>query len=89
MSLRKINISEKELGLEKEETVYDVALFCIKNDSCSINDIQNYFGINYKRVVNIIDILEKRGIISKLDANNNRMVLIDNAKLDEIFKAIL
>jgi len=68
----------------ENELLYSVVSFMLDNDT-SIYSLREYFGFNFVRIVNIIKILEKLGIISKQDNINSRKVLInDKTKIKEL-----
>ncbi len=70
---------------ESPEVLYEVALFCIEQDGCSINGIINQFNYGFNRASRIVSALESLGIVSGKNGTKGREVLCDAAKLDEIF----
>lgn len=79
------NITSIPIKFSNEnELLYIVASFIIDND-LSVNSIQQYFGLSFIRIFNILKTLEELGIISKYDNENQRKVLItDKEKIKEL-----
>lgn len=66
-----------------EDSLYnDVEEFVSKQDNISISRLQREFKIGYNRAANLIDDLEKNGIISGQNGSKPRDVLIKNEELE-------
>lgn len=75
----------KEAPSEPEELLYQIAEACVSQGVCSINSIQNGFGVGFNRAQRIVQILEERGIVSEKKGTKGREILVDSYKLREIF----
>ncbi|MBR6026932.1 MAG: DNA translocase FtsK 4TM domain-containing protein [Neisseriaceae bacterium] len=69
------NIGNSNNNISSE--LFDQAVQVIlKNRKVSISSLQRHLRIGYNRAANLVDELEKAGIISEPDAGNNRKILI-------------
>lgn len=68
------------------DLIYDIALFCVDNNKCSINMIQNEFQLGFNNAVRKIELLEDLKIISHKVENTPRIILIKDK--DEIKRRI-
>lgn len=78
-------IGGKDAASESDELLYQIALYCIESGMCSINSIQNNFGLGFNRASRIVSILEERGIVSPKNGTKGREILIDSYRLKEMF----
>lgn len=75
----------KEASSESEELLYQIALACVQQGTCSINSIQTGFGLGFNRAQRIVQILEDREIVSPKNGTKGREILVDSYKLREMF----
>lgn len=78
--------SSKESPGEDKSLLYQIALYCIQQDACSINSIQNNFNLGFNRAKNIVNILENMEIVSSKNSTKGREILVDSYRLREIFE---
>ncbi len=71
---------------ESAETLYQIAKFCIEEDNCSINSIQQQFNVGFNRAQRIVTFLEEQGIVSEKNGTKGREILIDLYQLNQIFE---
>ncbi|MDE5855822.1 MAG: DNA translocase FtsK [Anaeroplasmataceae bacterium] len=79
----------RESSAESEDLLYQIALYCIESGMCSINSIQNSFGLGFNRASRIVAILEERGIVSPKNGTKGREILVDSYRLKEMFDDIM
>ncbi|MDE6408163.1 MAG: DNA translocase FtsK [Anaeroplasmataceae bacterium] len=79
----------RESTQESEDLLYQIALYCIESGMCSINSIQNSFGLGFNRASRIVAILEERGIVSPKNGTKGREILVDSYRLKEMFDDIM
>lgn len=87
VSLEELNKIEVSLPIEEqvdEELLYQVALYCIETNMVSINAIQLEFGLRFNAVLEILNELEKRNIVSPKNGIRGRKVLVDIVELKTI-----
>ena len=75
----------KDASGEDDELLFAIAEFCVAGNSCSINAIQNNFGLGFNRAQRIVQLLEERQIVSPKCGTKPREILVDDYKLREIF----
>ena len=75
----------KESAGEDELFLYEVAKYCLENDGCSINSIQNVFNLGFNRASRVVALLEQKGIVGQKKGTKGREVLVDSYELAKIF----
>ena len=75
----------KDASGEDDELLFAIAEFCVAGNACSINAIQNNFGLGFNRAQRIVQLLEDRQIVSPKCGTKPREILVDDYKLREIF----
>ena len=75
----------KENNLNNDELLFAIAEFCVAGNACSINAIQNNFGLGFNRAQRIVQLLEEKQIVSPKCGTKPREILVDDYKLREIF----
>ena len=70
---------------ESPEVLYNVALFCIEQNMCSINSIQQQFQFGFNRANKIVQALEQLGVVSGKNGTKGREVLCQVSDLERIF----
>ncbi len=78
-------LNEKQVSQESEELLYKIALYCIDAKGCSINGIQNTFGLGFNRAQRITNIFEQRGIVAEKQGTKPREILVNKYELAEMF----
>lgn len=71
---------------ESPEMLYNVALYCINNQMCSINSIQQEFNLGFNRANKIVGALEAMNIVSGKNGTKGREVLVTADELDAMFQ---
>ena len=77
--------SAKDASGEDDELLFAIAEFCVAGNACSINAIQNNFGLGFNRAQRIVQLLEDKQIVSPKCGTKPREILVDDYKLREIF----
>ncbi|QLY40269.1 DNA translocase FtsK [Hujiaoplasma nucleasis] len=73
---------------EIDELFKDVANYVVDEGKCSLNKITQEFGIGFNRANNIVNTLEKFGIVSANAGTKPREVLVDYDQLSQIFEGM-
>ena len=71
-----------------DELFKDVATYVVEEGKCSLNRITQSFGIGFNRATQIVNSLEKFGIVSENVGTKPRTVLVEYAELSKIFEGI-
>lgn len=82
-------LNGRESAAESEELLYQIGLYCIESGMCSINSIQNNFGLGFNRASRIVAILEERNIVSPKNGTKGREILVDSYQLKQMFDDVL
>lgn len=72
---------------ESKEVLYQVALYCVEQKTCSINGILQEFNFGFNRAQRIVAALESLGIVSGKNGTKGREVLCDVSELEKIFNS--
>ena len=75
----KIYLTEYEE--ESTDFLYEIATFLIENNFCSINQIQNQFGLGFNRAMRIVGYFKEFGIVGQ-----NKEILISKEELLSTFE---
>lgn len=74
---------------ESLDMLYDAAMFCVSNGTCSINSFQQRFQLGFNRAQRVVNKLEELGIVSKkTGSTTGREILVSIEQVDEIFGGI-
>lgn len=69
--------------MEADDLLEDVIQYVVREQTASINRIQNEFSIGFNRAQRIVDMLEEQGIVSESEGTKARRVLITLADLGQ------
>ena len=68
-----------EADAESDEPLYDAVVdFVIESQRVSISSVQRKFKIGYNRAARIIDAMEASGLVSPMETNGKREVLVES-----------
>lgn len=79
------SLGGRDVAQESEELLYQIAQFCVDSNACSINGIQNAFGLGFNRASRIVTMLEDRNIVSAKNGTKSREILVDSYELRKMF----
>lgn len=82
--LKEMEISLEE-SEEEDELFWDAVNLFVKNKKASVSLLQRKLRIGYARAARLVDLMEERGIVSELDNNKKRKILIDSEQLARIY----
>jgi S-DNA-T family DNA segregation ATPase FtsK/SpoIIIE len=84
--LKEMEFSLEQADLEPEDDLFweAVAVF-VDSEKASVSLLQRRLRIGYARAARLVDLMEDRGIVSQLDANKKREVLIDSDQLEKLY----
>ena len=71
---------------EDTELLYSVAMFVVERGVCSINSIQTFFNLGFRRAQRIVEILEELGIVSGSKGTTGREILVTMEDVNQKFK---
>ena len=71
-----------------DELFKDVANYVVEEGKCSLNKITQVFGIGFNRATQIVNTLEKFGVVSENVGTKPRSVLVEFEQLSKIFESI-
>ena len=72
-----VEIEPEAGGAEQEDSLYDEAVdFVIQSRRASISSVQRKLRIGYNRAARLIEAMEEAGVVSPMNSNGNRDVLV-------------
>ena len=80
----KEDVSKEEI----DELFEAVARYVVRENRCSLNKITQEFNIGFNRAVQIVETLEKEGVVSGNVGTKARDVLVNEEDLQDIFEEI-
>jgi DNA segregation ATPase FtsK/SpoIIIE, S-DNA-T family len=75
---------EDEMSPDRDDLLVQAAQLVVESQSASVSMIQRRFRVGYTRAGRLIDMLERRGIISGYEGSKPRQVLVSHADLPRI-----
>ena len=81
-----VKVKSENVSNEYDDLLADAATLIVKNQTPSPASIQKGLKIGYNRAWRIIDQLEHIGVIGASDGSSPRMILKDQAGLDQLFQ---
>ncbi len=77
------SITEVDNEDAEQDPVYDqAAQFVIETQRVSISSIQRRFKIGYNRAARIVEAMEAAGLVSPMESNGNRQVLVPKERAE-------
>ena len=71
-----------------DELFKEVATYVVEEGKCSLNKITQVFGIGFNRATQIVNSLEKFGVVSENVGTKPRTVLVEYTELSRIFEGL-
>lgn len=68
-----------------DDLFWDAVRVFVDAQKASVSMLQRKLRIGYSRAARLVDLMEDRGIVSELDNNKKRDVLIDNEQLEKLY----
>ena len=73
-----------EFSPDEDDLLEDAIRICVETDTASVSMIQRRLRVGYTRAGRLIDMLERRGIISGYEGSKPRQVLVSAAELPRL-----
>jgi len=68
----------------ESDPLYDQAVeLVLKNRRASISSVQRYLRIGYNRAARLLEQMEQAGLVSPMQANGNREILVKGGRADD------
>lgn len=84
--IKEMEFSLEQADLEHEDELFwDAVAVFVDNEKASVSLLQRRLRIGYARAARLVDLMEDRGIVSSLDANKKREILIDSEQLEKLY----
>ncbi len=76
--------AEDELSPDQDDLLADAARIVVESETASVSMIQRRLRVGYTRAGRLIDMLERRGIISGYEGSKPRQVLVSQSELPRL-----
>jgi S-DNA-T family DNA segregation ATPase FtsK/SpoIIIE len=73
-----------EFSPDQDDLLEDAARIVVESGTASVSMIQRRLRVGYTRAGRLIDMLERRGVISGYEGSKPRQVLVDHAELARV-----
>ncbi len=80
--------SDGEFSPDEDDLLADAARIVVESETASVSMIQRRLRVGYTRAGRLIDMLERRGIISGYEGSKPRQVLVSQAELPRLLSGI-
>ncbi len=77
-------LNEDDLDPDRDELLEDAVRLVVQTETASVSMIQRRLRVGYTRAGRLIDMLERRGVISGYEGSKPRQVLISEADLPRV-----
>jgi DNA segregation ATPase FtsK/SpoIIIE, S-DNA-T family len=81
-------LGEGELSPDQDDLLADAARIVVESGTASVSMLQRRLRVGYTRAGRLIDMLERRGIISGYEGSKPRQVLVSEAELPRTLERI-
>lgn len=71
--------------IEEDDLFWDAVKIFVDGQKASVSLLQRRLRIGYARAARLVDMMEDRGIVSELDNNNRREILIDEEQFERLY----
>jgi S-DNA-T family DNA segregation ATPase FtsK/SpoIIIE len=68
-----------------DDMFWDAVRIFVESHKASVSLLQRKLRIGYARAARLVDMMEDRGIVSEIDNNKKREVLIDEEQLEKLY----
>lgn len=82
---------EVELSLEQadydggDDLFWEAVRVIVENQKASVSFLQRKLRVGYARAARLMDMIEERGIVSEIDLNKKREILIDEQQMEKLY----
>ena len=80
--------AEGELSPDEDDLLADAARIVVESETASVSMIQRRLRVGYTRAGRLIDMLERRGIISGYEGSKPRQVLVSQSELPRLLEGV-
>ncbi len=80
--------SDGEFSPDEDDLLADAARIVVESETASVSMIQRRLRVGYTRAGRLIDMLERRGIISGYEGSKPRQVLVSQSELPRLLSGI-
>jgi S-DNA-T family DNA segregation ATPase FtsK/SpoIIIE len=80
--------SEGELSPDQDDLLADAVRLVVQTQTASVSMIQRRLRVGYTRAGRLIDMLERRGVISGYEGSKPRQVLVSEAELPRVLNGL-
>jgi S-DNA-T family DNA segregation ATPase FtsK/SpoIIIE len=80
--------AEGEFSPDQDDLLADAARIVVESETASVSMIQRRLRVGYTRAGRLIDMLERRGIISGYEGSKPRQVLVSQAELPRLLERV-
>ncbi|MDD4803050.1 MAG: DNA translocase FtsK 4TM domain-containing protein [Syntrophomonas sp.] len=78
--------SLENMDLDYEDEVFwDAVKILVENQKSSVSFLQRKLRIGYSRAARLMDLMEERGIVSEIDVNKKREILISMEQMEKLY----
>ena len=76
----------EEMDLEADDEMFwEAVKVFVESKKASVSLLQRKLKIGYARAARLVDCMEERGIVSEIDSNKKREILIDQEQLEKLY----
>jgi len=84
--INELEFKMEEMDLEADDEMFwEAVKVFVESKKASVSLLQRKLKIGYARAARLVDCMEERGIVSEIDSNKKREILIDQEQLEKLY----
>ncbi len=84
--LKDLEVNLDEMNMEADDDVFwEAVKVFVDCQKASVSLLQRKLRIGYARAARLVDAMEERGLVSEIDSNKKREILIDEDQLEKLY----
>lgn len=84
--LKDLEVNLDEIDMESEDDMFwEAVKVFVESQKASVSLLQRKLRIGYARAARLVDEMEERGLVSEIDSNKKREILIDEEQLEKLY----
>lgn len=84
--LKDLEVNLDDINMEADDDMFwEAVKVFVENQKASVSLLQRKLRIGYARAARLVDQMEERGLVSEIDSNKKREILIDEEQLEKLY----
>ncbi len=81
-----MDLNLEDMSMEADDDMFwEAVKIFVETERASVSLLQRKLRVGYARAARLVDCMEERGIVSEIDSNKKREILIDEEQLEKLY----